>query len=236
MSTGLDFSKRLAIIVPYRDRQEHLSQYVPHVTAYLCEAAPELRYTIHIIEQLGTSPFNRGKLLNSGFNIAVNQADYFVFHDVDYLPVKADYSYVQQPTRLIWNGLVLREDYNTFFGAVTAFNRADFETVNGYPNDYWGWGFEDVDLRLRCECAGLTIAMRDGTFKALPHKHKGYIEPGRLSPEALATKRLLESRLPDFREYYPRQGLSSLATVPVWTRVLASTGSVVRVFHHGVKV
>ena len=41
-----------------------------------------------------------------------------------------------------------------FFGGVTALHPADFEAANGYPNDYWGWGAEDDQLRLRVEASG----------------------------------------------------------------------------------
>ena len=44
-------------------------------------------------------------------------------------------------------GLPLQEDYNKFFGAVALFPVAQFERVNGFFNNYWGRGFEDVDLR-----------------------------------------------------------------------------------------
>ena len=27
----------------------------------------------------------------------------------------------------------------------------DFNKINGYPNDYWGWGGEDVDLQHRAK-------------------------------------------------------------------------------------
>jgi hypothetical protein len=109
---------------------------------------------VHIVEQLGNDPFNRGRLLNAGFVMTKDAADYFCFHDVDYLPIWADYSYVERPTRLICHGVVRVENYEQLFGGVVAFNRADFERINGYSNDYWGWGYEDVDLRLRCIRAG----------------------------------------------------------------------------------
>jgi hypothetical protein len=93
---------RLAIIVPYRDRAEHLRQFVPHMRDYLTDA--KLDYTIHIIEQTAGKPFNRGAVNNIGFKLAEASADYVCFHDVDYLPIKADYSPVDYPMLLISQG------------------------------------------------------------------------------------------------------------------------------------
>ena len=36
-----------------------------------------------------------------------------------------------------------------FMGSVISCNEESFKKVNGYPNHYWGWGNEDVDLTLR---------------------------------------------------------------------------------------
>lgn len=44
-------------------------------------------FHIFIIEQSADGrKFNRGKLLNAGFDIARNDYDVFIFHDVDLLP------------------------------------------------------------------------------------------------------------------------------------------------------
>jgi N-terminal region of glycosyl transferase group 7/N-terminal domain of galactosyltransferase len=235
MTTG--DARRMAVIVPYRDRAEHLATFVPHLMRFLQESrhAGGAAHTIHVVEQLDARPFNRGKLLNCGFAIAEGIADYFVFHDVDYLPLSADYSWVDQPTRLIWHGLVLRERYDSFFGAVIALNKEQFRMVNGFSNEYWGWGPEDVDLRLRCERRGLPVARRDGTFKALPHRHNGFVGPGVHSAEAVATHRLFQERLPRFDEHWANDGLSTLDMRVGWSKPLEGDEST-RAFHHGVRI
>mmetsp|Transcript_20201 Transcript_20201/g.51447 ORF Transcript_20201/g.51447 Transcript_20201/m.51447 type:complete len:152 (-) Transcript_20201:300-755(-) len=43
---------------------------------------------------------------------------------------------------------------DVFFGGVTAFHPEDFVSCNGFPNNYWGWGLEDDQLRLRAEESG----------------------------------------------------------------------------------
>ena len=113
----------------------------------------DIEYEIFIIEQSDNKPFNRGKLLNVGYKYAVNKGcDYFVFHDVDMLPEDVDYSYSEKPLHLATH--LQEHDYETtffdYFGGVTMFTKEDFKTINGFSNEYWGWGFEDDDLLIRC--------------------------------------------------------------------------------------
>ena len=62
---------KLAIIVPYRDREEHLARFVPHMDKFLSER--NIKHKIFVIEQLNDRPFNRGWLLNVGYRIAEKQ-------------------------------------------------------------------------------------------------------------------------------------------------------------------
>lgn len=112
-----------------------------------------IEYEIFIIEQSVEKSFNRGKLLNVGYKYAVEKGcDYFVFHDVDMLPEDVDYSYSEKPLHLATH--LQEHDYETtffdYFGGVTMFTKEDFKTINGFSNEYWGWGFEDDDLLVRC--------------------------------------------------------------------------------------
>ncbi len=219
-----DYARRLAIVVPYRDRAEHLARFLPHMVTYFERDKLDrtIDYSIHIVEQLGGLPFNRGALLNAGFRIARDEADYFCFHDVDYLPIWADYSYVSRPTRLVWHGLDPKTPYHGFFGAVVAFNRFDFERINGYSNDYWGWGYEDGDVRKRCTLAGIEPDFRDGTFSTLAHPHRGYDDDATPTTDAQATARTFAAKLLEGPSGFGREGLSTLA---IDVRDDASTGS-----------
>lgn len=142
---------KLGIIVPYRDRKEQLDKFIFHMSEYLLTTD----HTIIVVEQVDENDFNRGKLLNIGFNAAVKEGcDYVVFHDIDLLPIKADYSYADRPTHLI--GEIQTPEgfdrtlFDEYFGGVTLFPCSVFQAINGYSNEFWGWGFEDDNLMLRC--------------------------------------------------------------------------------------
>jgi len=138
---------KLGIIVPYRKRPGHLRKFRQSIKSYL----KDQDYELIVVEQSDDLPFNRGKLLNIGFEYAVRQqCDYVVFHDIDMLPIDVDYSYSDVPIHLATNFTNSdREIFKTYFGGITMFPIDLFKKVNGYSNEYWGWGFEDDDLLMR---------------------------------------------------------------------------------------
>ena len=153
-------SKKLGIVVPFRDRHEHLQFFKREIIKYL--KSKNIDFELIIIEQDDAKNFNRGMLLNIGFKYAKKlKCDYVVFHDVDMLPVDVDYSYSDKPTHLASNFLkdkhINRTIFDTYFGGVTMFPMDAFENINGYSNEYWGWGFEDDDLLYRCKINGAPL-------------------------------------------------------------------------------
>jgi len=151
---------RLGIIVPYRDRLEHLNIFKNHIKEYFNNSGIE--FELIIVEQLDTKPFNRGKLLNVGFIEAKKLGcNYIVFHDVDMLPIDVEYTYsdkvIHLATDLVLNDGTIKDSFDSYFGGVTMFPIELFEKVNGYPNEYWGWGFEDDELLRRCIEDGIEI-------------------------------------------------------------------------------
>jgi hypothetical protein len=144
---------KLGIIVPYRERESHLKKFTDAIKLYFKEN--KIDYELIIVEQIDDKPFNRGKLLNIGFIKAKELlCNYVVFHDIDMLPLEVDYSYSAVPLHLATN-FELEYDksknliFDDYFGGVTMFSVETFEKVNGYSNQYWGWGFEDDDLLFR---------------------------------------------------------------------------------------
>eukprot|EP00752_Nemacystus_decipiens_P014228 g12656.t1 len=158
---------RVAIIVPYRDldpaqrRSAHLEQFVPYMEGFLSKAVGRTtarrgieEFRVYVVEQSADSrKFNRGKLLNIGFDLARQEGcAAFLFHDVDLLPSeKLGRWYSEVPERPVHVAKVWKQYSNNpkYFGGVVAFNQADFEAINGFPNTFWGWGGEDDEMYSR---------------------------------------------------------------------------------------
>ncbi|CAN0182616.1 unnamed protein product [Laminaria digitata] len=96
---------KVAVIVPYRDldpaqkRSAHLSRFVPYMEGFLAtqqqqqqqqqQGAAAVEFHVYVVEQSSDDgrKFNRGKLLNIGFDLARREGcGAFLFHDVDLLP------------------------------------------------------------------------------------------------------------------------------------------------------
>lgn len=165
-------TKKLCIVVPYRNRETHLAEFVPAIKKTMEEQ--NIDYELLVVEQTPDKPFNRAKLLNVGFDYTKGEFDYYCFHDVDMLPVESDYSYCSTPTHLA--ARVEQFDwklaYNEYFGGVTIFDRESFKLVNGYSNDYWGWGAEDDDIFRRCLIMKVPLSRKNCSFKSLHHERK----------------------------------------------------------------
>jgi len=166
--------KKLSIVVPYRNREQHLAQFVPFMEEYLPHLSTEenpFEPEIVIVEQDDEKPFNRGKLLNIGFAESKN-CDYFCFHDVDMLPVNSDYSPIEAPTHIATEAEQFgwKLPYEGYFGGVTMFDKTSFEKINGYANEYWGWGAEDDDILTRCNIMGIKTFRKPGRYRSLQHE------------------------------------------------------------------
>jgi hypothetical protein len=67
-------AKNLGIIVPYRDRAEHLQVFVPHIAAFFSRDAKAVggNISITIVEQEHGLEFNRGLVNNIGYFLSKN--------------------------------------------------------------------------------------------------------------------------------------------------------------------
>ncbi len=199
-SIGTD-NKHMGVVVPYRDRAAHLAEFLPTLQKFLADnphKAPG-RTSVVIVEQQAGGEFNRGKLKNVGYALLRDSIDYVCFHDVDYCPSRADYRDPRQgwvhlaskgaEVTLDPRGFSIAHDMSRFTGGAVLFAKPAFEQVNGFSNQYWGWGFEDADLNGRCLVRRIPFARRSGRFKTLPHENEGFEVAGRaVSPSASHVK------------------------------------------------
>ncbi|KAF2905622.1 hypothetical protein ILUMI_00560 [Ignelater luminosus] len=154
--------KKVAIIVPFRCRGEHLLIFLQHMHPLLKKQ--QLDYTIFVVEQDGSGPFNRAMLMNIGFTEALklNNFDCFIFHDVDLLPEddRNLYTCPEQPRHMsvAVNIFNYKLPYPGIFGGVSAISREHFKLLNGFSNSFWGWGGEDDDMSNRIRFHSLHIS------------------------------------------------------------------------------
>ena len=167
--------EKLAVIVPYRNRKQHLERFVPHISAHLEEQ--QVSFQVVVIEQLDELPFNRAALLNAGARACREEFDAFCFHDVDFLPQEVKYRCGSQPLSLVSHRMSEETlHYGAvdphFFGGVVIISRDQFFEVNGFSNRFWGWGGEDDNFLFRCLFAGLQPCRRKNFFyRELSHLH-----------------------------------------------------------------
>ncbi len=160
----------LTIIVPYRDRFDHLLKFVPLLENFLYPKS----FHILVVHQADDKPFNKGKLLNVGFAESKKRAGWICLHDVDTLPMDESCTYDRPKAvthlagRVEKNGFVL--PYPMYFGGVILATKEAFERVNGFSNEYWGWGREDDDFLVRLWIHNIGTAYAGGRFRSLPHE------------------------------------------------------------------
>ncbi|XP_035280921.1 beta-1,4-galactosyltransferase 1 isoform X1 [Anguilla rostrata] len=199
--------RKVAIIIPFRNRDEHLKFWLYYLHPIL--QRQQLDYGVYIINQHGDEVFNRAKLLNVGYMEALKDYDYdcFVFSDVDLIPMddRNIYSCFSQPRHLSvsMDKFRFRLPYNQYFGGVSSMSKQQFLRINGFPNNYWGWGGEDDDIYNRLSSKGMSISRPSGAVgkcRMIRHDRDKQNEP---NPQRF-------DRIAHTRETMNRDGINSL--------------------------
>jgi len=169
---------KYSIIIPYRDREEHLQKLLPR----LREIFSNEKYEIIVIEQDDTDKFQK----NSLYNLAAKKSngELLIFHDVDYYPA-SDVSYDTDELVKFLDENDTERSYNDIpggyrnfdvtvgdhSGGVFVLHRNLFEKIGGLNPYYKGWGKEDDDTRERLRFHGYEWKRNnDGLFYALYHE------------------------------------------------------------------
>jgi hypothetical protein len=206
---------KVAIIVPYRpqvgkNRSEQLKAFLKYMTEYLQYSGG---FKIFIVEQTEGQKFNRGELLNIGYLQAKEEEyNYFIFHDVDLLPsTELKQYYVETNPNPVHLAFVWKERYNyeKYLGGVVAMTGPVFESMNGYPNDYWGWGGEDDELYSRVHDLKYKIVQPpQGSYEDLEHMNlqEKLADLKKADVKCMNKKELNKN----YRERWPYNGLNSV--------------------------
>ncbi len=163
--------KKLSVIIPYRHRKEHLDRLLPTLSHYL--DTQKIDYEILVVEQNDNNIFNKAKLMNIGALNSRDKSEYFVFHDVDLIPINIDYTYCNHTLKL-FNFIKIDGRYKeygpTTFGGAILVPKNIFFDINGFSNNYRQWGKEDDDFLLRHLFKGyVPFYDTEGKFEAMPH-------------------------------------------------------------------
>jgi hypothetical protein len=139
---------KTVIIIPYRNRETHLSYWLKNTYPLITAVTKDVE--VIIVEQAEGKQFNRGITSNIGY-LYYNNPDYnYIVHDVDINPIDkeliAEYGKNAGDDKFI----AVYSAKNTL-GGISKFKGKTFKKVNGFPNDFWGWGHEDKDLLNRAK-------------------------------------------------------------------------------------
>ncbi|KAL1777142.1 beta-1,4-galactosyltransferase 1 [Sigmodon hispidus] len=219
---------KVAIIIPFRNRQEHLKYWLYYLHPVL--QRQQLDYGIYVINQAGDTMFNRAKLLNIGFQEALKDSDYncFVFSDVDLIPMDDHNAYrcFSQPRHIsvAMDKFGFSLPYVQYFGGVSALSKQQFLAINGFPNNYWGWGGEDDDIFNRIVHKGMSISRPNavvGKCRMIRHSRDKKNEP---NPQRF-------DRIAHTKETMRFDGLNSLTyqvldiqRYPLYTKITVDIG------------
>ena len=145
--------KKYRITIPYRDREKNLVKIVPS----LVEKFKGMDFKIQVIEQDNNDEFNLAYLINIGFDIFRKEEPdlnwNYIFHPVDCYPVSVNYNVYNKD-------IVALYQINEVWPKAFCFNANSFSKMNGYSNDYWGWGGEDWEPEAKANAFGLTFEKR----------------------------------------------------------------------------
>ncbi|NP_001016664.1 beta-1,4-galactosyltransferase 1 [Xenopus tropicalis] len=193
--------QKVAIIIPFRNRDEHLKYWLYYMHPIL--KRQQLDYGVYVINQDGDKTFNRAKLLNIGYVESLKDYAYdcFVFSDVDLIPMddRNTYRCFNQPRHLsaAMDKFGFGLPYNQFFGGVSALSKEQFLKINGFPNNYWGWGGEDDDIYNRIASRGMYISRPDtliGRCRMIRHNRDDKNDPNPKRFDLLAhTRQTMDS-------------------------------------------
>ncbi|XP_059097172.1 beta-1,4-N-acetylgalactosaminyltransferase bre-4-like [Tigriopus californicus] len=182
----------------------------------------QLDYGIYVVNQADSNDFNRAMLFNVGFAEAIKDAnwDCYIFHDVDLLPEDDRNLYTCPEIPRHMSVAVSTKKYILpyfrMFGGVVALTKSHLFKVNGFSNQFWGWGGEDDDMANRIFHFGMNISRYSeeiARYKMSKHKKE---KPSKTRFQSLSKGRR-SFNTDGFNNLNYR--LMSKDLVPLWTNL-----------------
>lgn len=182
------YSSNIAIITIYRNDKENTRLKQKRLFIYWINKMLYniCNYDIIVVEQNEGELFNIGKLKNIGFDYLINvknkKYDNIIFSDIDIIPDSDLLEYYFKITDSLnsLSNFGTRYDSNNvnskFVGALISTTPAFFNELNGYPNNFFGWGDEDTNILLRLsELSKILYANKKGKIidlEEINNRHK----------------------------------------------------------------
>ena len=127
--------KDLLIVTPYRNRQEHLINFLEKVPSFFDKQ--NIEYDILICELESIGDWNAGLCCNSLIDFTKKRNyKYIMIHHVDVYPLSGTITFPKE-NEFVFN----MGDYGSCLMEMNT-----FKSVGGYSNGFWGWGGEDNHL------------------------------------------------------------------------------------------
>ena len=165
--------KNVAVIFPYREQiiQNRSEQLKKTLEYYKTLNLPNIDF--YVIEQGNDKKFNRGFLINAGHDLIKKSGKKYeneIHHDIDVQPDSRLIKYFYSDDVIACK----KAYYDEFFGTLSVIPIDIMDKVNGYSNNFWGWGVEDDNLSSRLKYHGIKIFNADPKITkltSLPHKN-----------------------------------------------------------------
>ena len=205
-------SSKIAIISIFRaigvDKNERIRQknHFTHIMPELFKING-IDVQFFIVEQSDDKQkFNIGKLKNIGFDIASKKNfDHYIFTDIDVYPDTTLLEFFvtkpqnDGPMSLGMSGTRYShisknsKEIVPFLGACLKFSGEQFKEINGFPNNFWGWGREDHVIANRILAKNMKLYYPEsGSLIDLEEKDNSFMT-AELKKNHLNKENLLES-------------------------------------------
>ncbi|XP_065216700.1 xylosylprotein 4-beta-galactosyltransferase-like [Planococcus citri] len=155
----------LCVLVPFRDVFEELLEFIPHMNEFLNRQKINFHFII-INQATDGHRFNRGSVFNAGFELISkkhSECDYVALHDIDLLPLNDEIPYTYpgddyyHVASCILHPTAAHCNNDQYVGGVGLISNKQYIHVNGFSNNFWGWGAEDRNFYFRLKQYSIPI-------------------------------------------------------------------------------